>query len=467
MEMAVYFYKCYWRLRNMTYLVAPKGVTATEATVWIGVINEKINLGQLVLKYNEGQRPLGAGAWEKWKSGTEELDYQHVLLQGLSPRKTYSLQLLLNGEPKADGKVTTLPDRLPALDEKPFTVLLGSCFCRQEDDEGMVGKTYFHLPAGSRPDVKILSGDQVYLDHPWFHYLWHTHSVQNLRKRFFTNYQKTWAQQGGFQQLLKDGANFFTSDDHELWNNAPNTASFIRDTWPVFNKREEWYQEARTLYGIFQTSSLINSFPVGTLSFLIADTRMNRDADQKNFMKDEDLERVGTWVSNLKGPGVLVVGQPVLRGKTGFFPGHFGDWSLADFAQYGRLVRLLTSSKHSVVILTGDVHFGRIAQCTLSSGSELIEIISSPMSLVDRRAEGTWEEAPGSFPAVDIPGIAKIQVQTLKKEEFSPIYGHFLTLEFSAVGPSVTMAVRVWPIMRDQGIPSPDFGKRVYQRFLH
>ena len=58
---------------------------------------------------------------------------------------------------------------LPTFEEKPFTVLLASCFCKREDDEGAVGRTYAQLPAGSRPDVKILCGDQVYLDDPWAH----------------------------------------------------------------------------------------------------------------------------------------------------------------------------------------------------------------------------------------------------------------------------------------------------------
>jgi hypothetical protein len=86
------------------------------------------------------------------------------------------------------------------------------------------------------------------------------------------------------------------------------------------------------------------------------------------------------WIQNLPGPGVLVVGQPVFSGKAGFLRGSFGDWNLPDYSQYGQLARLLVQSPHSIVILSGDVHYGRIAWCTPTSGGELIEVILQMMS---------------------------------------------------------------------------------------
>jgi hypothetical protein len=43
----------------------------------------------------------------------------------------------------------------------------------------------------------------------------------------------------------------------------------------------------------------------------------------------------------------------------------------------------------------------------------LIEVISSPMSLVDQFAEGSWEEAPDLFPPFVLPGVVRAQVPTL------------------------------------------------------
>jgi hypothetical protein len=102
----------------------------------------------------------------------------------------------------------------------------------------------------------------------------------------------------------------------------------------------------------------------------------------------------------------------------------------------------------------------------------LIEIISSPMSLVDKQAEGEWEEAPSLFPpfpigGADGPAVVSTQVHTLDREIFSPIDSHFLTLEFVAVGAQVRVTVRVWPVRRQGDGSGEGFGRTVYQRSLH
>ena len=218
---------------------------------------------------------------------------------------------------------------------------------------------------------------------------------------------------------------------------------------------------------MFQNSTPVTTFGVGPLSFLIPDTRSNRSADETDFMLPTDLQTVGQWIQNLSGPGVLVVGQPLFIHKAGLLRGTFADWNLSDFSQYGQLARLLVQSPHSIVILSGDVHYGRIAWCAPFSGGELIEVISSPMSLVDRLAEGSWAEAPDSFPPFALSGVVRAQVQTLAEETFSPITSHFLTLEFAATGARVHMTVRFWPRGRLDSGPGAGLGQTVYQRFYH
>jgi hypothetical protein len=149
---------------------------------------------------------------------------------------------------------------------------------------------------------------------------------------------------------------------------------------------------------------------------------------------------------------VLVVGQPVLSEQTTFLRAYFADWTLVDFDQYVALAQRLAQAKHSIVVLTGDVHFGRIARCTMASGIDLTEVISSPLALVDKEAEGHWREAP-PFPAFEIPGMVKAQTRTAQAFRFTE--GHFLTLEFSAAGAFVNMTVKLWPIVHDGGLPHP------------
>jgi hypothetical protein len=101
------------------------------------------------------------------------------------------------------------------------------------------------------------------------------------------------------------------------------------------------------------------------------------------------------------------------------------------------LLRLLKSSTQSLVLLTGDVHYGRVASAPLRPelGTKVVEIISSPLSLVDKKAEGIWEPAPEIFR----------QVHTEK--EFAFNQRHFLTLEFTAVGNrNISLTVKFWPI---------------------
>jgi hypothetical protein len=119
------------------------------------------------------------------------------------------------------------------------------------------------------------------------------------------------------------------------------------------------------------------------------------------------------------------------------------------------------------VILSGDVHYGRVAHSSLRSGANLVEIISSPMSLVDPAVEGKWEEAPKLFPAVrpaNAPAsLASGEVSTMAG--FTPTAGHFLTLEFTRRGPGAALRVRYWPMFLG-GVRPSDFGKIVWERTL-
>jgi hypothetical protein len=146
----------------MAYLVIPHDASTGAATIWIGAIDEPFDPDQVRLVSTLGEHPLPPH-WQQWASrdGVHRLDYQRVVITGLQSRSRLAVQLLVNGQSQADARLTTLPTHLPSLDEKPFTVLLGSCFCKREDGEGAVGRTYVQLPAGASPDVKILCGDQV------------------------------------------------------------------------------------------------------------------------------------------------------------------------------------------------------------------------------------------------------------------------------------------------------------------
>lgn len=439
----------------MTYMLVPHSPTqAGEAVVWVAAINERRPLPALSLHSNAGLHPLGA--WTPLDGNGFTLDYQRVTISNLTPGGRYEFVLNANGATVANCRLRTLPDRLPTFGEAEFIVLLASCFCSRNDKAGTLGWTYSQLPGSERPDIKILSGDQVYLDDPATHFLWHKHDKDELLAEHFTNYTNTWLQGGlggGFRGFLQEGSNYFSSDDHEFWNNAPSWASLIRDSWSAEGRRD-WKDVALALYKAFQTEKTSTIFNVGNLSFFIADTRMNRSDDQTNFMDPGDIAQLQAWVAGLSGLGVFVIGQPVLSGRAGW-QGNLTDWNLPDYTQYGDLIRALDRTEHSILILTGDVHYGRVARCELKPGVELVEVISSPTSLVNKLVGGKWNEAPPRYPAFEVPGMFSRGVDT--DLNFTLTDNHFLTLAFSSVAQRTRVLIKAWPIVSEGRPVNPIF----------
>nr|MBA2713129.1 hypothetical protein [Rubrobacteraceae bacterium] len=359
----------------MAYMLVPHQVTDTTATIWVGVADENEHGRQQVMgiEVDDGTETrtvaLDASGWDTWKSYSQgddahyarldrlldrvlevlkrpqiirTLDYKRITLDNLRPRTSYSLTLHIEGQAATtsemhlrEARVTTLPAALPDQGQKAFTVLLGSCFYGPNDEEGMVGRTYYHLPKDRRPDIKILCGDQVYLDNPWLDtsLRYNGGNVRRglFRAGFFQKYLDNWTQvrgeDAGFRQLLKDGANYFCSDDHEFWNNAPNFGGIGFINTLHSEQRDWWRKQARALFEIFQSPDPLIPFNVGQLSFRIADTRINRSITPERFMNDEDLSAVGRWIEGLSGPGVLVVGQPVLTEENSYGKALKADWN--------------------------------------------------------------------------------------------------------------------------------------------
>ncbi len=180
---------------------------------------------------------------------------------------------------------------------------------------------------------------------------------------------------------------------------------------------------------------------------------------------------VGSWIEGLSGPGVLVVGQPILAegdhvAKSVLKKGlkntvlSYLDRDLPHYAQYKDLVGCIKSSDHSVVVLTGDVHFGRVACSELKPGSKttFVEVISSPMHAVlndkDEPLFGSYKKAPTDhFPITEDREIMHKRNQ-------------FVTVRlFSKEDRQVNIEVRAWPIPRPGEEVPPDY-EVVFERTL-
>lgn len=506
----------------MSFIIVPQIVTSDTIMLWVAAIGEKVRETRITVDYRQiedktapfEEHLLRSSEWRMWKTrqvldsskGGERnsvIYYQRIIIGSripLTPGTKYLFYVKWDKVSKPDAEVpdnpddkhlgsmqdfsrrddlyvpepatdqrdaavataTTLPLQLPGLsDPKPFTVMLGSCFYRPADPDGLAGQTFFEMPRESRPDLKILCGDQVYLDNPWFKTTLNVLSwlspKENIRQLFFKKYLQNWTQMalmkkgdkwavGGFNVLLRHGANYFASDDHEFWNNAPNWGVVGTALTLFGGQKRFWFREGSDLFKIFQSPSPWMTFDVSPISFCIADTRINRDVNSTRFMEDDDLDAIRRWIENLHGPGVLSLGQPILSEKGSLF-GRVFDRGLADYdRRFNELKVMIQNSKYSIVLLTGDVHFGRYSECPLRKPTpgdtnvpKFVEVISSPLRIVDgffgRGKINGYEDAFDTFAT----GVKSIPIADHQN--------HFVTLEFTqdAVG-TVTMKVMEWPI---------------------
>ena len=434
----------------MTALVVPGSATQRDAVVWVGVLDEPdapaaaftLDIAQV------GSRPIGAWT-RRLEAGERSVQYTRVTVDGLEPGRRYRVDLRRAGSHVSDAVIGTLPEALPGLMDRPFTLLLGSCFARAKDNAGTAGLMYEQLPAGARPDLKVLCGDQVYLDTVSLWTLVEQLDEVGLLRRHLGAYRASWTQDPGFRRLLRDGPNLFSSDDHDFWNNAPNPSFTAPDTFKD-GGTSRWYSVASQLYEAFQRPlrPTIECFEMRGLSILLTDTRIDRqgytDGNQR-FVSADDLGRIRDWAASLDGPGCLVVGQLPFSGASDW-KGRWTDFGLPDFAQYGDFVAALQAARHSIVILTGDVHFGRFAVASVEPGHDIVEVVSSPMSLVFPIPPNKWHEAPDRFPAAAIPGVTRWPVRTAEAYRLNT--NHFATIEFQRAGAFVLMRVKAWPFTR-------------------
>ena len=440
------------------HLLVPQFAGAAGPSLWVGVVDAPVNGLRVVV--GTAERPL-PDVWESFDAGGRRFRSQRVPIAGLPPRASVPARLLDGGQVVANATITTLPAILPSPLERPFTILFGSCFAAAEDAGGDAGSTLARLPPDSRPDLTILCGDQNYLDTPFLHFLTRTHAPDELAGELLANYLRTWSQAGplsGFRRVHQLASVAFESDDHDFWNNAPSLAPLVLDTW-TSGGRAAWLATARHLYHLFQAIAPGGTATVGGLSLFVADTRLARTEDRLQFMDPAQFQALRTWVHDLAGPGVLVLGQPIFTAEAGL-KGYVGDWGLPDHRQYRDLVAVLAATPHDLVILTGDVHFGRVASCTLPSGCRIVELIASPLALVSPLVGGHWKATPGMFPAIPVPGVVQVP---LTNEAYQQTANHAMTVGFSGVGQAVRLKATSWPIRPRQ----PAVGTVVHTTDLH
>lgn len=460
----------------MDFVLVPHTVDSEGCSLWVGAFQCEQRPADMELRITPSGASIPVLA-ERWEFlyppdllpvAPPVYFRQTVECYGLEPGRRYVVHLVHAEQVLAQATVRPLPSVLPRQHESPFTVLLASCFCQENDREGEVVRSFSHLPLEDRPVVKILCGDQVYLDIP-VHRNFPDDSIR-LAEIFLRKYVQTWREAdaagvSGLGALLREGATYFTADDHEFWNNFPNAATLIQNSWTETG-RMQWRGPARHLYRFFQfihadLAGEPQAFSVPPASFLILDTRFNREEGDRAFLSAPHMARLTQWVEELnqrRWVGFLCLGQLIFEEAAGWLKGRVVDRHLPDYAQYGELVRVLAACRQPLVLLTGDVHYGRVARCRQPSGGDLYEVISSPMSLVDRRVGGSASPPPPTYPATAIPSLPRVDISVVPDANGQPALiavEHFLTINLWSVGPSVRMQMKYWPVRTHGQRPTP------------
>lgn len=466
-------------------------VTTTSVEIWVGTLFPSLEMparARVELTAPDGSvigREIRHEQWQRPFRKLAQRFYALLVFEGLKPASRYEVRFCRRIEaipgvrPESwqglrSGVFETLPERLPLKGEKPFVMALGSCFFPHRDG-GQAAAAYKALyergPIDARPDIAFLAGDQVYLD-IGFDSL--SSRSDEIRQRIAADYAENWRALGS---ILNRGATWLLPDDHEYWNDYPFHDSLL-PTLLALNipkVRRVWEETARDGVQHIQRTLPVETFALGEdLSVCVADLRSHRS--WHGFARAEAFARLCHWAETLNSPGVLVLSQPLL-----VEPG-LTERTLANFReQYRELVLALATSGHDVVVLAGDVHYGRIATAPLGDrGAKLVEVLSSPLSNLtglDGVATAVADRRPRWFPPRQIwenqnwrPQRVvynrRYRVSARKGRVFSAYprartREHFMTVAFSRLpAGGIELSVQAWRVRQrtpGQNLPVREF----------
>ena len=471
-------------------------VTDTSVEVWVGTLFPTLKKPQharVQLTLPDGStrtRHIAKKDWKRPFRAMKQRFYSICTFQNLKPGTRYTVRFSRQIEAIKDavpqswqhlrsGKFDTLPQRIPLKGKKPFTLALGSCFYNHRDG-GQAAASYkalYERGSGNvRPDVTFLTGDQVYLD-IGFDSL--SLRPDEVRQRIANDYALHWQALGS---ILNRGGTWMLPDDHEYWNDYPFYDSLIPTLLALKLPwvRRAWNSAAKDAVKNVQRSPKVDTFSIGKdLSFCLADLRSFRESNK--FIATQMFTPIVNWAKSLRSPGVFVSPQPLIveRNPT--------ERNLLSFqSQYKELVEALAHSGHDIVVLSGDVHFGRIATVPLgNNGARLIEVIASPLSNLtglNGISTSVPKQTPRKFPdprAVTIDGWTPATVKYDKAFNVKTKRGwwlsayprertreHFMTVGFSRLANAeIELMVDAWRVRERSGsknLPVKDF-KRTFK----
>ncbi len=285
---------------------------------------------------------------------------------GLQPGRDYML---------GQTHMRTFPRKLPAAG---LQLALASCFSdgfgRDADFLRVLQGSSGYMPLSA----KFMVGDNIYLD------VGPTPAgartpFQDAALRYLQHFWHS-----GYANVWSYLPTFTLWDDHEYWNNFPEQQIWLART--MGGQRANYIAAAQAGVRAFQSvlnprpvarTGLSYQFELPPLSLFALDIRGGRTlkaAAKPQMCSEAELVALERWAANLKGPGALLLAQPLW-----LQPGDWHDWNPAAFAgQYQRIWRALAGAAFDCVVLSGDVHHSRVLEFDCGRGRRVWEFISSP-----------------------------------------------------------------------------------------
>ncbi len=368
-------------------------VTTDSMRLWVGTLEREMQKplqARVRLCNGSGRRvrlrPIRPADWKRpFPAASQDRFYASFTFRGLKPAGNYRAYFERRTDVKdweilRSASIRTLPKRLPRYEPhiKPLTIALGSCYWPDQDG-GRVGTAYrglYEYPKNPHdsPDLTFLTGDQVYLD---VGFDLRSHVPHEVRRRIAQDYARHWQ---GLTDVLTRGATYMLPDDHEWYNGYPEAPDPKNPyLWALQDAkvRKAWEQTARQGIENVQQCPVVEFMEfTDDLRICFADLRSFRKPNLAGLMNSKDLKRVIDWAKKLETPGVLVSPQPLIVTKNPH------EANLLDYTgDYCRLLAALGSTGHDIVVMSGDVHYGRVVSVKLGTkGATLYEVVSSPLS---------------------------------------------------------------------------------------
>lgn len=279
---------------------------------------------------------------------------------------------------------------LPAAIDTELSILAATCFYSgaRTADRFRAAALDPRAPAA----LQIFAGDNVYLDvgpgsvdaDPF---------VEAVR-RYLAH-----VDDDDYGAILAARPTVTTWDDHEFWNNYPEVQLHLSRSWGgSFERNRAAADEALRVFQMTRNPRPVvaggRSFAIDLppLSIFVADTRSRRTRTgiaRPRLCPEAELGALVRWARHLRGPGLLVLGQPLWLAPGGALV----DCSPANFAEdYRTILDALADAPWDVAVLSGDVHHSRAIELDVG-GWSIPEIVTSAAA----RIPSTWEILAGGY----------------------------------------------------------------------